>query len=114
MTSTNTSLQVIIRLCSHSTNIRELCGPLGEGGDFLPIRALLQTLEGMRHTYLKETEVVSDELRSAVNAFNTGTEYQPCDLYVTRWDHTLALPPGQQHGGADNLVNVRLDEIVYL
>ena len=33
-------------------------------------------------------------------------------MYVTRWDHTLLLIPGQQRGAADNLVNLRLDEII--
>ncbi len=96
------------------TNIRELSGPLANGGDFLRIRALLQLLEGLSHTYLREAAIIELEIKSALDAFNAGAAYQQCAVYVTRWDQTLLSLPGQQGGPADALVSLRLDEIVYM
>jgi len=95
------------------TNVRELASPLASGVEFLQVRGLLQSLEQMPHTYLKEITIVAIEIQAAVEAFNSGAEYQGCSPYVTRWDHTLMTLPGQQGSAADNWVNFRLDEIVY-
>lgn len=95
------------------TNIRELCGPLASQGDFLRIRALLQALEAMPHTYVKEAAIVGMEIQSAVQAFNSGGEYQPISPYVIRWDRTLLNLPGQINPEYQRLIGLRLDEIVY-
>jgi hypothetical protein len=101
------------RIALTFTNIRELAGPIARGGDFLQIRRLLQILEAMPHTYLREAPIVGLEIRSAVEAFDTGTEYQAIPVYVTRWDRTLMMPRGQEQAAYDRIVGLRLDEIVY-
>ncbi len=95
------------------TNIRELAGPLAAGGEFLQIRPILQELERVPHTYIREITIVGEEIRSAVNSFENGAEYQSAEVYTDRWDRTLMPVPGQQESPADNWVNLRLDEIVY-
>lgn len=94
------------------TNVRELASPLSSGTEFLEIRPLLQSLERIPHTYIKEVTIVACEIQAAVQAFESGSEYQDCCVYVTRWDHTLVTPPGQQPA-TENWVNFRLDEIIY-
>lgn len=95
------------------TNVRELAGPLAAGADFLRVRPLLQSLEQMPHTYLREVTIMAAEIQSAIHAFDAGTEYQDCSPFVTRWDHTL-VTPGQRASAAENWVNLRLDDIVFL
>ncbi len=95
------------------TNIRELAGPLARNTDFLRVRGLLQELEAMPHTYIKEVAIVGMEIRSAVQAFDAGTEYQPISPYVVRWDRTILPMPGQINPEYERLVGLRLDEIVY-
>jgi len=68
----------------------------------------------MPHIYLKEVGIIGSEIQSAVEAFNSGTEYQSFSPYVTRWDNTLVAFPGQHRPAAEDWVNFRLDEIVYL
>lgn len=94
------------------TNVRELASPLAAGAEFLRVRSLLQALEQLPHAYLKEVTIVGIEIQSALDAFNSGTEYRNCSPYVTRWDHTLMMAPGQRPG-TENWVNLRLDEIIY-
>lgn len=95
------------------TNIRELAGPLASNGDFLRIRAVLQALEAMPHSYVKEAAIVGMEIQSACQAFNSGGEYQPICPYVIRWDRTLMNLPGQMNPEYQRLIGLRLDEIVY-
>ena len=95
------------------TNVRELVRPLAKGTEFLQVRPLLQSLERMPHTYVKEVTIVAVEIQSAVDSFNAGTEYQPCSPFVSRWDRTLMTLPGGRVSIADRLVGLRLDEIVY-
>ena len=95
------------------TNVRELAGPLAMGVEFMQIRPLLQSLEGLPHVYLKEATVVAIEIQCAVDAFNGGTEYGSCSPYVPRWDYTLMRPSGGQRPATENWVNFRLDEMVY-
>jgi hypothetical protein len=95
------------------SNVRELAGPLGRGAPFIEVRPLLQSLGQMPHMYLKEVAVYPSEIQSAVDAFTNGTEYQSCSLYVSRWDDTLASLRGQQGGAVENMVGLRLDDIVY-
>jgi hypothetical protein len=95
------------------SNIRELAGPLARNAEFLRVRALLQELETMPHTYIKEVAIVGMEIQAAVQAFNTGTEYQPVSPYVVRWDRTILPMPGQINPEYERLIGLRLDEIVY-
>ena len=60
------------------------------------------------------TEEIVRLARKQVDAFNSGTEYQSFSPYVTRWDDTLVAFPGQHRQAAEDWVNFRLDEIVYL
>jgi hypothetical protein len=94
-------------------NIRELSGPLAINGDFLRIRPSLQLLEAMPHTYLREVGIVGIELKSAVEAFTNGTEYQDVSPYVNRWDGTLMTQSGQVTNYFEMLVGLRLDELVH-
>lgn len=108
-----------LRACDHLnvlsfTNIRELAAPLAVGVEFMNIRPLLQCLEQMPHTYLSEVPIIGQEIRSTVQSFEDGTEYQSPEVYTTRWDHVLELAPGQRRSAAENWVNLRLDDIVYL
>src|SRR5258708_183480 len=96
------------------TNIRELAGPLARGGNFLQIRRLLQSLEAMAHTYLREVNIIGLEIESAVHAFGNGTECEPISVYVNRWDRTLMMPRGQMQSVFDNIVGLRLDDLVYI
>lgn len=66
------------------TNVRELAGPLATTGDFLRVRPFLQAIEQLPHTYIKEVPIPAFEIRAALEAFNAGTEYVGCNLYVTR------------------------------
>jgi len=94
------------------TNVREFSGPLARGADFLKLRLLLQALEATPHSYLAEVTVFPLEIQAAVDAFSGGTEYRNPSPYVRRWDQTLVRHPGQP-SVMDNLVNVRLDEMIY-
>src|SRR5882724_6321297 len=103
-----------LRLGNHQsvlsfTNVRELSSPLAAGVPFLQLRPLLQSLEAMPHIYLKEVGIIGSEIQSAVEAFNSGTEYQSFSPYVTRWDNTLVAFPGQHRPAAEDWVNFRLD-----
>ncbi len=95
------------------TNVRELAGPLARGGEFMQLRPLLQVLERMPHACLGEVTIVAKEIQSAVDAFDTGTEYAGCSPYVARWDYTLMALPGQQRSATENWVNFPLDEMIY-
>lgn len=111
--------ETYLRSCNHInvltfTNIRELVAPLAQGAEFMDIRPMLQSLEHAPHTYLREVPIIGLELRSAVRSFEGGTEYERPDVYTTRWDHVVELGPGQGRSAADNWVNLRLDDIVYL
>src|SRR5262249_28391503 len=53
------------------------------------------------------------EIQAAVQAFNDQMEYQPIFAYVTRWDRTLQLREDRP-AIAEDIVGLRLDDIVYL
>jgi hypothetical protein len=113
------ALETYLRAGNHEvvlcfSTVRELAGPLSTGTPFLEIRPLLQSLERLPHLYLKEVTIIAIELQAAVDAFSVGTEYRPPSPYVRRWDHTLATPPDQRGTGSDNIVGLRLDDIVFL
>jgi len=95
------------------SNIRELVSPLTDGASYLDIRPHLQTLEGLRHTYVKEVNIVGIELQAAVEAFTAGTEFVNPSPYVNRWDQTLSTPPGNRRPVTDLLVNVSLENLVF-
>lgn len=90
------------------TNVRELSAPLADGIDFMRVRPLLQSLERMPCTYMREVTIVASEIQSAVDAFNSNLEYVACSPYVRRWDYTL----GRDEPPTANWINFRLDEIV--
>jgi hypothetical protein len=96
-----------------STSVREFSGPLARGGDFLRLRPLLQSLERIPHTYIREVTIVGVELDAAVTSFNAGSEPPPCSPFVDRWDRTLVPLPGGRPSIADRLLDLRLDEIIY-
>jgi hypothetical protein len=91
------------------TNVRELCGPLGAGAEFLRVRPFLQALDQMPHACLKEAMIVAFELQSAVDAFNAHVEYRDYSPYVNRWDFVL----GREDPVTANWPGLRLDDIVY-
>ena len=95
------------------SNIRELVSPVADGTSYFDIRPHLQTLERLRHTYMKEVGIVGIELQAAVEAFNVGTEFANPSPYVNRWDQTLSPLPGNRRPLTDFLVNFSLDNLVF-
>lgn len=96
------------------SNIRELVSPLTDGAPYVDIRPHLQTLERLPHTYMKEVGIVGIELQAAVHAFNAGTEFVNPSPYVNRWDQTLSPLPGNRRPIVSFLINMSLDNLVFL
>jgi hypothetical protein len=63
---------------------------------------------------MKEVGIVGIELQAAVEAFNVGTEFANPSPYVNRWDQTMSPLPGNRRSPTDFLVNVSLDNLVFL
>jgi len=101
------------RVVLSSTSVREFAGPLARGGEFLRLRPLLQSLERLPHTYIKEVTILAVELEAAVAAFSASVEPEPCSPFVDRWDRTFMPLPGGRQPIAEMLVGLRLDETVY-
>jgi hypothetical protein len=95
------------------TNVRELASPLAVEADFLRVRPWLQSLEQMPIRYIQEILVPRREIENSVDAFNSGNAYCNPNPFVRRWDETLMPLPGGQRAEMEQLVNVRLDNIVY-
>jgi hypothetical protein len=95
------------------TNVRELVGTLAVNGDFMRVRPWLQSVEQVPLVYIREALIPRDEIRSAVVAFNNRTVYGNPEVFVRRWDEALVPLPGQESSVINELVNVRLDDIVY-
>jgi hypothetical protein len=93
------------------TNVKELAGPIGAGADYAGVAPYFRSLERLPLVYVKESTIFAIEIRSAVNAFNAGVEYQDCSPYVPSWDRTLVTAPGQDEAAAENL-GLRLGEVV--
>jgi hypothetical protein len=89
-------------------NVRELAAPLAQGMDALHVRDLLQRLETLPLSYLGEVNIPTDEVKQAVRAFNSATEYNSINPRVSRWDETI---PGPKPAVGKMLI-LRLDEIV--
>jgi hypothetical protein len=96
------------------SNVRELVSPVVDGRSYLDIRPHLQTLERLPHTYMKEVGIVAIELRAAVEAFVAAAEFQNPSPYVDRWDQTLSPLPGGRRPLADYMVDLSLDNLVFL
>ena len=96
------------------SNVRELAGPLAANVEFMQVRPLLQLLEGIPHTYLREGTISAAEIEANVEVFVNGNVREPFSPYVTRWDRTLMPLPGQKGSAADDLVNLRLDDIIFM
>lgn len=56
-------------------NVRELAAPLAQGIDALHVRYLLQKLETLPISYLAEVSIPTEEVKEAVRAFNSTTEF---------------------------------------
>lgn len=93
------------------TNVSDFVGPACNRGDFLEMRVLLQKLETLPITYIREGLIIRDELRSALMAFHTGQEPPSPNPYVSRWDETFHW---EGESAAKVLVGLRLDDIVYM
>lgn len=91
------------------TNVRELAAPVVTTGEILKIRKILNTVEALPVCYIREGFIIDDELRAALRAFETGTEYTEIDPFVRRWDYTF------HHGEspAKNYVGYSIFEIIY-
>jgi hypothetical protein len=89
-------------------NVRELVAPLAQGINPLHVRALLQRLETLPLSYLGEVNIPTDEVKQAVRAFNSATEYKAINPWVSRWDETI---PGPKPSVGKMLI-LRLYEIV--
>jgi hypothetical protein len=101
------------RLVLSNTSVREFAGPLAKGEEFLRLRPLLQSLERLPVTYIKEIMIIGDELKAGVAGFNAGLEPQALSPFVNRWDRTMVPLPDGRRGIAEMLVGLRLDEIIY-
>jgi len=111
-------LETYLRAGNHevvlsNTSVREFAGPLARGGDFMRLRPLLQRLESIPHTYVKEVTIVAEELAAAAESFLVGGE--PADIrpFVDRWDRTMLPLRDGRPGIGSMLVGLRLDEIVH-
>ncbi len=93
------------------TNVLEFVRPIVDDGDFLRFRPLLQRLERLPVTYLRNAHIPMQELKGAVEAFLSGTECKPIKPYVRRWEQTAQLPGTSV---CDRLVGLRIDEAVYM
>jgi hypothetical protein len=91
-----------------ATNVREFAAG-AEKDNFLPMRSLLQRLEAMPVTYIREWNIQRAEILAARSAYQSGTEPSAIDPYVARWDYALfpGRPPSEIY------VGYRLDEIIY-
>jgi hypothetical protein len=94
------------------TNIRELVSTLAINGDFLRVRPWLQSLENVPHLYIQEALIPKLELDAALDFFNGGVLRAP-EVFVRRWDGTLVPPPEGRGAEVEQLVNVRLDDLIY-
>jgi hypothetical protein len=101
------------QLVLSNTSVREFAGPLARGGEFLRLRPLLQSLERLPHTYIREITVVAEELGTAAASFIAGVEPAVLSPFADRWDRTMVRLPDGRRGIADMLVGLRLDEIVH-
>lgn len=101
------------QLVLSNTSVREFAGPLARGGEFLRLRPLLQSLEQLPHTYIKEITIVGEELRVAAASFISEVEPEVLSPFTDRWDRTMVPLPDGRRGIADMLVGLRLDEIVH-
>lgn len=101
------------QLVLSNTSVREFAGPLARGGEFLRLRPLLQSLERLPHTYVKEVTIIGEELGAAVASFAAGVEPAALLPFADRWDRTMVPLPDGRRGIADMLVGLRLDEIVH-
>lgn len=88
------------------SGITELVAPLADNGDTLKVRQWLNDLESVTPHYLAESSIQVKELRSAIDAYNTKTEYTAIDPYVRRFDFTL------RSVAKPDIVNYRLSNIV--
>jgi hypothetical protein len=93
------------------SNIRELVSPVVDGVSYSDIRPHLETLERLRHTYMKEVGIVGIELQAAVEAFTAGTEFANPSPYVNRWDQTMSSLPGNR---PLFLIDYSLENLVFL
>jgi hypothetical protein len=74
------------RLVYSLGNVRGLGGPIGLDDTQVPrIMEYIDRLEGLPHCYIS-SEVDLLELRSALHGYERGTEYEPIDPYVPRFD----------------------------
>jgi hypothetical protein len=88
------------------SSVTELVAPLAYNGDTLKVRQWLNDLETVTPHYLAESSIQVSELRSAIDAYNTKTEYTAIDPYVRRFDFTL------RSVAKPDIVNYRLSDIV--
>lgn len=93
------------------TNVLEFSASASKTGDFLSLRSLLQQIERLPVTYLREGGITVSELKEAVGAFTEHRELRPINPYVRRWDETLVL---EGSSPAEVLVNQRLDDLVHI
>lgn len=93
------------------TNVSEFANCFQGVSDRLYIRSIVQALESLPVTYLREATIQVEELKLALDAFDNGLEPSRPNPYVPRWDHTFAKygePPP-----AEMLVGYRLDMMVF-
>ena len=91
------------------TNINDFVGPTFENNTFLDMRPLLQRIETLPLSYIREGTIIASELREAVAAYKEGREPVPVDPYVRRWDETGFW---LNESAARILVGMRLDDLV--
>jgi hypothetical protein len=111
-----TELEAVLRtrhaqLVLTRTNVLEFSAAVSKTGDFLSLRRLLQQIERLPVTYLREAGITVSELREAVEAFTEHREFRRINPYVRRWDETLVL---EGSSPAEALVNQRLDDLVHI
>src|ERR1700741_259435 len=93
------------------TNVTELTDCFRGVDDLLYIRSIVQAVESLPVTYLRETLIEIEEIEAAVVAFEEGREPDMVNPCVDRWDQTFAKRG--ETSAAEMIVGYRLDMIVF-
>jgi hypothetical protein len=100
-----------LRIALTFTNVSEFADTIRNAHDLLYVRSILQKLQSLPCRYLREATVEVEEIRRAVAAFDRGSEPEPPDPYVSRWDWTFTKwgkrPP------AEMIVNYQIADMIF-
>jgi hypothetical protein len=93
------------------TNVNDFVGPTFANNSFLEMRLLLQKIETLPLSYIREGTIIANELREALAAYRENREPFQIDPFVKRWDETGFW---ENESAVKLLVGMRLDDLVYM